>query len=188
MMATVVSMTDETQADTTDGRVEALPAWKVILKMVRYRLGLWLVNLAAMLILIFFWQLPAVIMREFFDLLTGEAQLGLNVWSVVALLFACELGRVLGIYGLVKTLGEELAPHRIRVNAIAPGSVRTPRIIAMQESGEAPTQQLDLDKMAECDDVGAAMLFLCSDLARKVTGQTLVVDGGVTTSFPFRTS
>ena len=93
-----------------------------------------------------------------------------------------------GIYGLVKTLGEELAPHRIRVNAIAPGSVRTPRIIAMQESGEAPTQQLDLDKMAECDDVGAAMLFLCSDLARKVTGQTLVVDGGVTTSFPFRTS
>jgi ATP-binding cassette subfamily B protein len=96
-------MTDETQADTTDSRVEALPAWKVILKMVRYRLGLWLVNLAAMLILIFFWQLPAVIMREFFDLLTGEAQLGLNVWSVVALLFACELGRVLGIYGLVNT-------------------------------------------------------------------------------------
>ena len=81
----------------------ALPAWKVILEVVRYRLRMWLINLAAMLVLIFFWQLPAVIMREFFDLLTGEAEAGLNVWSVIALLFACELGRVLGIYGLINT-------------------------------------------------------------------------------------
>jgi ATP-binding cassette subfamily B protein len=87
----------------TRPRGTALPAWKVILETVRYRLGLWLVNLAAMLVLIFFWQLPALIMREFFDLLTGEAQAGLNVWSVVALLFACEVGRVLGIYGLINT-------------------------------------------------------------------------------------
>jgi ATP-binding cassette subfamily B protein len=91
-------MTDKTRPRTT-----ALPAWKVILEMIRYRLGLWLVNLAAMLVLIFFWQLPAIIMREFFDLLTGEAQAGLNVWSVIALLFACEMGRVLGIYGLINT-------------------------------------------------------------------------------------
>lgn len=93
-----------------------------------------------------------------------------------------------GIYGLVKTLAQELAPHDIRVNAVAPGSVRTPRIIAMQESGEAPSQQSDLDRMCECDDIGSAMLFLCSGLARKVTGQTLVVDAGVTTKFPFEVS
>ena len=91
-------MTSKTQPGGT-----ALPAWKVILEMIRYRLGLWLVNLSAMLVLIFFWQLPAVIMREFFDLLTGEAEAGLNVWSVIALLFACEMGRVLGIYGLINT-------------------------------------------------------------------------------------
>lgn len=93
-----------------------------------------------------------------------------------------------GIYGLVKTMAHELAPHAIRVNAVAPGSVRTPRIIAMQESGEAPSQQSDLDRMCECDDIGSAVLFLCSDLARKVTGQTLVVDAGVTTKFPFEVS
>jgi ATP-binding cassette subfamily B protein len=87
----------------TQSQVNALPAWKVILEMVRYRLRLWLINLAAMLLLIVFWQLPAVIMREFFDLLTGEAQAGLNVWSMIAVLFACELGRVLGIYGLIST-------------------------------------------------------------------------------------
>ena len=88
---------------TATRQVESLPAWKVIFKIVRYRLRLWLINLAAMLVLIFFWQFPAVVLREFFDLLTGEAQLGLNVWSVAVLLFACELGRVLGIYGLVNT-------------------------------------------------------------------------------------
>ena len=93
-----------------------------------------------------------------------------------------------GIFALVKTLAHELSPHSIRVNAVAPGSVRTPRIIAMQERGEAPSQQSDLDRMCECDDIGSAMLFLCSDLARKVTGQTLVVDAGVTTKFPFEVS
>jgi NAD(P)-dependent dehydrogenase (short-subunit alcohol dehydrogenase family) len=93
-----------------------------------------------------------------------------------------------GIFALVKTLAHELSPHSIRVNAVAPGSVRTPRIIAMQERGEAPSQQSDLDRMCECDDIGSAILFLCSDLARKVTGQTLVVDAGVTTKFPFEVS
>ena len=93
-----------------------------------------------------------------------------------------------GVYGLVRSMSEELLPHEIRVNAVAPGSVRTPRIVAMQERGEAPSQQSDLDLMCECDDIGAAMLFLCSGLARKVTGQTLVVDAGVTTKFPFAVS
>jgi NAD(P)-dependent dehydrogenase (short-subunit alcohol dehydrogenase family) len=93
-----------------------------------------------------------------------------------------------GIFALVRTLAQELASHHIRVNAVAPGSVRTPRIIAMQESGEAPSQQSDLDRMCECDDIGSAILFLCSDLAKKVTGQTLVVDAGVTSKFPFEVS
>ena len=93
-----------------------------------------------------------------------------------------------GIYGLVRTMAQELSPHGIRVNAVAPGSVRTPRIIAMQERGDAPSQQSDLDRMCECDDIGSAILFLCSNLSRKVTGQTLVVDAGVTTKFPFTVS
>jgi ATP-binding cassette subfamily B protein len=87
----------------TESRANALPAWQVILKMVRYRLGFWLVNLAAMLVLIAFWQLPAIVMRQFFNLLTGDAPVGFNVWGIVALLFAFELGRMLGIYGLIST-------------------------------------------------------------------------------------
>jgi len=93
-----------------------------------------------------------------------------------------------GIYGLVRTMAQELGSHEIRVNAVAPGSVRTPRIVAMQERGDAPMQKSDLDLMCDPDDIGSALLFLSSQLARKITGQTLVVDGGVTTKFPFRVS
>ncbi len=80
-----------------------LPAWRVILKMIQYRPGLWLGNLGAMIVLTVFWQVPALVMREFFNLLSGHAQAGLNVWSIAALLLVCEIGRDLGIYGLIRT-------------------------------------------------------------------------------------
>ena len=91
-----------------------------------------------------------------------------------------------GLVALARSMAEEWAEHGIRVNTVVPGSVRTPRMVAMQEAGEAPTQQDGLDRMAECDDVAGAVLFLCSELSRKVTGQALVVDGGTTTLFPFK--
>jgi len=90
-----------------------------------------------------------------------------------------------GLLALVKTMAEEWAPHGIRANAVAPGAVRTPRIQRQQAEGAAPTAGVDA-RMAECDDVAGAIVFLSSDLARKVTGQTLVVDGGTTSLFPYR--
>ena len=81
----------------------ALPTWQVILSVVRYRRWLWLLNLGAMLILIVFWQAPAIVMREFFNLLTGDATIGWNVWTIVALLASFELARMLGIFGLINT-------------------------------------------------------------------------------------
>ncbi len=80
-----------------------LPAWKVILKMVQYRKDLWLANLLMMIITMLFYQIPGLAIREFFNLLTGNAQLGLNVWSIIGLLFAAEIGSILGIFGLVTT-------------------------------------------------------------------------------------
>ena len=81
----------------------SLPAWRIILKTIEYRPKLWLGNLAAMIVLTIFWQVPALIMREFFNLLSGNAQAGLNVWSIAVLLLVCEFGRDLGIYGLIRT-------------------------------------------------------------------------------------
>jgi ATP-binding cassette, subfamily B, bacterial len=81
----------------------SLPAWKVILKMVQYRKDLWLGNWLAMIFLMLFLQIPALAIREFFNLLSGSSQFGLNLWSIIALLFLSQLGEVLGIFGLVTT-------------------------------------------------------------------------------------
>ncbi len=73
-----------------------LPAWRVILSMVRFRPWLWMIDLASVLIVRLMEQIaPGLIVRAFFDLITGEAQAGLSLWSIVALLGAAELGRAL---------------------------------------------------------------------------------------------
>jgi len=92
-----------------------------------------------------------------------------------------------GLLSLVRSAAEEWWPHRIRINAVVPGSVRTPRIEAAWASGAIPKAQPDtLERMSLPEDIAHAALFLASDLARKITGQTLVVDGGATTRFPYR--
>jgi ATP-binding cassette subfamily B protein len=84
-------------------RKGSLPAWKVILKMILFRRDLWLGNLFAMLLLMLFVQIPGLALREFFNLLSGSAQAGLNLWTIIALLFCAEAGELLGIWGLITT-------------------------------------------------------------------------------------
>lgn len=92
-----------------------------------------------------------------------------------------------GLLALVRTAAEEWWPHGIRVNAVVPGVVRTPRIEAAWAAGQiAKPSEETLARMASPDDIAHAAVFLVSDLARRVTGQSLIVDGGTTTKFPFR--
>ncbi len=91
-----------------------------------------------------------------------------------------------GLLSLVQTAAEEWWPHAIRVNAVVPGAVRTPRIEQAWADGTIPQPVPEtLARMALPEDVAGAALFLASDLARKSTGQTLVIDAGATTKFPF---
>jgi NAD(P)-dependent dehydrogenase (short-subunit alcohol dehydrogenase family) len=92
-----------------------------------------------------------------------------------------------GLLAFVRTAAEEWWPHGIRVNAVVPGVVRTPRIEAAWSAGQIakPTEET-LARMASPDDIANAAVFLVSDLARRITGQSLIVDGGTTTKFPFR--
>lgn len=91
-----------------------------------------------------------------------------------------------GLLALVRTAAEEWWPRGIRVNAVVPGAVRTPRIEALWASGALPEPGPEVRaRMALPEDVAHAALFLVSDLALRVTGQTLVVDGGATTRFPY---
>jgi NAD(P)-dependent dehydrogenase (short-subunit alcohol dehydrogenase family) len=90
-----------------------------------------------------------------------------------------------GLLSLVRTMAEEWWPQ-VRVNAVVPGSVRTPRIEEMWARGAIPRPGDDVvARMAEPEDVAGAAVFLSSDLARRITGQALVVDGGTTTRFPY---
>ncbi len=91
------------------------------------------------------------------------------------------------LLSLVRTAAVELGPSGVRVNAVAPGVVMTPRVSAfLGEEGAARSQaNAPLRRIAAPADIAATILFLCSDLAGYVTGQTLVVDGGVSAKFPY---
>jgi len=79
----------------TETPVKALPTWKVILEMVRFRPWLMLVDLLSVVIARVSWQLaPGLIMREFFNMLTGEGQVIFGMWGVIAMLLGAFLGRV----------------------------------------------------------------------------------------------
>jgi NAD(P)-dependent dehydrogenase (short-subunit alcohol dehydrogenase family) len=82
---------------------------------------------------------------------------------------------------ITKQLAYELAP-KIRVNALAPGLIKTDFARALWEgsAGERVKANIPLARLGLPDDVATAALFLASDAASWVTGQTLVVDGGTT--------
>lgn len=83
-----------------------------------------------------------------------------------------------GIIYLTKTLAAELGPQ-VRVNAIAPGLVKTDMARALWETHEeALARRLPTKRLGEPEDIAGAALFLVSDLASWITGQTIVVDGG----------
>ena len=92
-----------------------------------------------------------------------------------------------GLMSLVRTAAVELGPAGIRVNAVAPGVVWTPRIsVGLGEEGRARNNaNTPLRRVAEPSDIASAILFLASDLSGFVTGQTLTVDGGVGAKFPY---
>ena len=92
-----------------------------------------------------------------------------------------------GLIALVKSAAVELGPQGIRVNAVAPGVVWTPRVSGYlgDEGRERNSANTPLRRVALPADIASAVLFLASDLAGYVTGQTLVVDGGVGAKFPY---
>jgi 3-oxoacyl-[acyl-carrier protein] reductase len=85
-----------------------------------------------------------------------------------------------GIVGFTRATALELARYRIRVNAIAPGTTDTaqPRYGMSEEELQAVGRQVPLGRMAVPDDVANLAVFLASDEASHITGQTLHVNGG----------
>ncbi|MFD4691079.1 SDR family oxidoreductase [Streptomyces sp. NPDC058463] len=88
-----------------------------------------------------------------------------------------------GVQMMMQTLAQELAPEKIRVNAVAPGAIKTP---INRSAWETPAAQEDLlrlipyDRIGEPEDIAHAAVLLASDLMDYVVGTTLYVDGGMT--------
>jgi glucose 1-dehydrogenase len=88
-----------------------------------------------------------------------------------------------GIKLMMESLAQEVAPHQIRVNAIAPGAIRTPINTAAWQTKEAYDQLMTLvpyGRIGEPEDIARAAVWLASDQSDYVVGTTLFVDGGMT--------
>jgi len=83
----------------------------------------------------------------------------------------------------MESLAQEVAPHRIRVNAIAPGAIRTPINTAAWQTPQAYGRLMTLvpyGRIGEPEDIARAAIWLASDDSDYVVGTTLFVDGGMT--------
>jgi len=95
-----------------------------------------------------------------------------------------------GLMGLVRTMAQEWGPHGIRVNAVAPDMIGTPRVLAAyQAQGADPDEAARADgaplgRFGTPEEIAGPLVFLVSDLAGFMTGQTLIVDGGQLAAFP----
>lgn len=84
---------------------------------------------------------------------------------------------------MMKSIAQEVAGHRIRVNSIAPGAIRTPINTAAWSTEQAYNQLMTLvpyNRIGEPDDIGRVATWLASDDADYVAGTTIFVDGGMT--------
>jgi 3-oxoacyl-[acyl-carrier protein] reductase len=85
-----------------------------------------------------------------------------------------------GLIALTKSVAKELGSRNILVNAVAPGFIETEMTAGMTpEARDALGKQIALERLGAPQDVAAAVAFLASDLASYITGQVLVVDGGM---------
>jgi glucose 1-dehydrogenase len=88
-----------------------------------------------------------------------------------------------GVMQLMKSMAQELAPHKIRVNSIGPGAIKTPinrEAWETQEAADKLRRLIPYQRIGEPRDIGQAAAWLASDESDYVNGHTLFVDGGMT--------
>jgi NAD(P)-dependent dehydrogenase (short-subunit alcohol dehydrogenase family) len=86
---------------------------------------------------------------------------------------------------LARSLACEWGPHNIRVNSIAPGLIKTDFARALWDDAELARQRIaatPLGRLGEAADIAGAAVLLASSAGSFITGQTIVIDGGVTVS------
>ena len=95
-----------------------------------------------------------------------------------------------GMMLLMKSLAQEVAEKRIRVNSIAPGAIRTPINTAAWQTPEAYADLMKVvpyKRIGDVDEIGRAAVWLASDITDYLVGTTLIIDGGMTLHPGFET-
>ena len=85
-----------------------------------------------------------------------------------------------GLIGLTKSFAQEVAGRNVRVNAVAPGFIKTPMTDKLTEDQKEKLQaRIPMVRLGQPEEVAKVVLFLASDLASYVTGQVILIDGGL---------
>ncbi len=85
-----------------------------------------------------------------------------------------------GLLGFTKSLALEVAPYRIRVNAVAPGFIATDMVLPLTDEERTRIESdIPLGRLGQPEDIGEAVAFLASDCAQYITGETIHVNGGL---------
>jgi dehydrogenase/reductase SDR family protein 4 len=122
--------------------------------------------------------------------LPGMAERGAGSFTLIGSIGGLLANTVIGAYGMSKAMGHHLVrnlaaewgPKNVRVNAIAPGLVKTEFARALWEDEKRRAQRIEqtpLRRLGEPRDIGGVAVFLASDAAAFITGQVIVADGGV---------
>jgi len=126
----------------------------------------------------------------------GEQMVKQKAGSIISISSVAGLGPYLdnaaygaakaGIINLTKTLAVEWAPYNIRVNAIAPGFIETPGAAKFAQENpalrQAQLKRIPLGRFGKPEDIAPVAIFLASDASAYVTGETIVVNGGLTST------
>jgi NAD(P)-dependent dehydrogenase (short-subunit alcohol dehydrogenase family) len=85
-----------------------------------------------------------------------------------------------GVINLTKTMAIDLAKYNIRVNAIAPGYIDTPGVKQLFGDQPEAVKRIPLGRLGQPEDIACGVIYLASDASLYVTGETLIIDGGLT--------
>jgi NAD(P)-dependent dehydrogenase (short-subunit alcohol dehydrogenase family) len=124
-------------------------------------------------------QIPHMLRHGGGAICNTASQAGLTGLGAVAIYAASKHG----VVGLTKSAALDMAQQNIRINGVAPGPIETGLLHRMVDGKipmEAIAAQVPMNRVAQPEEVAAAILFLCSDKASYITGHIMAVDGGFT--------
>src|SRR5215813_4637491 len=85
-----------------DPKNRPIKTYRFVYRTMRFRMWLYLFNSLSMIVIVLAGQVPGLLIKQFFDDLTGKAGAAFNMWTIVALLAACAVARVVGFWGLIR--------------------------------------------------------------------------------------